>query len=136
MIPANRFGLLAAMALSGCVTDLDERVSPANGAMLFAENCAVCHGVERREVDDPTRPGTRAPDLTLISQRNGGVYPDVAVMAMIYGPAFERAHNRLMPEFGERDLGPTVIVELEEGVGTPVPADLIALSAYLRTIQR
>jgi hypothetical protein len=41
-----------------------------------------------------------------------------------------------MPEFGADDLGPLVVVEVEDGIGTPIPADLIALSEYLRSVQR
>jgi len=137
MTSMNGLGLSAVVALAGCMTELDERVSTANGAQLYAENCAVCHGSGRGgTATEETRTATQAPDLTLLSQRNGGVYPEIHVLATIYGPAFERAHGRLMPEFGERDLGPTVVVELEDGIGSPVPADLIALSAYLRSIQR
>jgi hypothetical protein len=40
-----------------------------------------------------------------------------------------------MPEFGAGDMGATVIVE-HDGLGTPVPADLLALTEYLETIQR
>lgn len=42
----------------------------------------------------------------------------------------------MMPQFGNIDLGPTVIAEMEDGIGTPVRADLLALSEYLRSIQR
>lgn len=41
-----------------------------------------------------------------------------------------------MPEFGEGDIGPMVVVEVEEGIGTPIPTELIALSAYLKSLQR
>ncbi|WP_299821128.1 hypothetical protein [uncultured Jannaschia sp.] len=40
----------------------------------------------------------------------------------------------LMPEFGARDLGDTVIVE-NDGLDTPMPADVLALTASLRSIQ-
>ena len=46
-------------------------------------------------------------------------------------------HNQLtaaMPEFGAGDLGPIVQVE-EDGLSTPIPADLIALANYLESIQ-
>ncbi|WP_375264212.1 hypothetical protein [Palleronia sp.] len=41
-----------------------------------------------------------------------------------------------MPAFRDLALGPTVVVEIEEGIGTPVPADMLALWRYLETIQR
>lgn len=129
-------GLVAAVALAGCTNDLQERVSVSHGAQFFSANCAQCHGAEGRGYDGPTRDWTPPPDLTLLTQRNRGMFPEIQTLSTIYGPAFRRNHGRIMPEFGERDLGPMVIVEVEEGVGTPIPADLIALSEYLRSIQR
>lgn len=40
-----------------------------------------------------------------------------------------------MPEVGERGMGQTVLVE-HEGLGTPAPADLLALATYLESIRR
>ena len=40
-----------------------------------------------------------------------------------------------MPEFGAAGLGETVIVE-KDGIGTPVPAELLALTEYLEGVQR
>jgi len=56
------------------------------------------------------------------------------VLGVIDG--FDRgAHfSAAMPEFGAGDMGPTVIVE-EDGLGTPVPARLLALGTWLETIQ-
>jgi len=79
--------------------------------------------------------GVAVPDLTGLSARNGGVFPREVVMATIDGlnrpPHFADA----MPEFGAGDLGEAVIVEAEEGIGTPTPVGLIALADYLDSIQ-
>lgn len=120
--------LPAILVLAGCNPQLDERVSASNGAQLYAENCVACHGADAR--------GGVGPDLTLLASRNGGVFPEIAALATIYGSVGHVNPERTMPEFGERDLGPLVIVEREDGVGTPIPADLIALSEYLRGLQR
>jgi hypothetical protein len=56
-------------------------------------------------------------------------------MAQIDGLGRHGDPDAVMPEFGAEDMGDTVIVE-HEGLGTPVPADLLALTEYLRTIQR
>lgn len=136
MNPVKSLGLCAAVILGGCATDLEERVSASHGAQFFASNCATCHGAEGRGYDGPTRDWTPPPDLTFLTRRNGGVFPEIQTLSTIYGPAFHRNLDAIMPEFGEGDLGPMVIVEVEEGVGTPIPADLIALSEYLRSIQR
>jgi hypothetical protein len=55
-------------------------------------------------------------------------------MAQIDGLGRHGDPDAIMPEFGARDLGDTVIVE-QDGLGMPVPADLLALTEYLRTIQ-
>ncbi|MBY4892245.1 cytochrome c [Rhodobacteraceae bacterium N5(2021)] len=133
---APLIGAVAGLLAAGCTPVLDDRVSAANGASLFAENCAACHGPQGRGYDGPSRDWTPPPDLSLLSQRNGGVFPEIATLATIYGSVGHIDPERTMPEFGAGDLGPTVVVEVEEGVGTPIPADLVALAEYLRTIQR
>jgi mono/diheme cytochrome c family protein len=127
----------AAALLAGCATDMDDRVSVSRGAQLFATNCAACHGADAGGYDGPRRDWTTPPpDLTLLSRRNGGTFPEFETLATVHGPADLDRPGSIMPVFGEGDLGPIVIVEVEEGIGTPIPADLVALSEYLRTIQR
>lgn len=129
-------GLGAAVTLAACMMDLDERVSASNGAQFFASNCAGCHSADARGYGGPLQDLLPAPDLTLLARRNGGAFPEIETLSTIYGPTYHRERGTIMPEFGRRDLGPMVIVEREDGIGTPIPADLIALSEYLRSIQR
>ena len=75
------------------------------------------------------------PDLTTLAARNGGSFPRDAVMSTIDGFARGDHFAPEMPAFGDGDLGPTVIVETEEGIGTPVPVELLALADYLESIQ-
>lgn len=115
---------LAASALAACEPGQHaERASPQNGMRLFAANCAGCHGSDARGI------GT-APDLTRLSARAGGTFPTIDVLNQVHGG------GGTMPAFGALDRGPTVVVEIEEGIGTPVPADLLALWGYLESIQR
>ena len=102
-------------------------IDPARGAAIFAERCAACHGPEGR--------GGTGPDLTRIAARAGGAFPTVPVLAQIDGMGRHGDPDAVMPEFGAGDLGPTVIIEIEEGLGTPVPADLVALTEFLKLIQ-
>lgn len=97
------------------------------GMALFAQNCAACHGA--------TAEGGIAPDLTLISQRAGGTFPTDYVMATIDGLGRHGKADAVMPEFGAGDMGATVVVE-HDGLGTPVPADLLALTTYLESLQK
>lgn len=136
MKTAHLIGLFAGLLATACTPDLDERTSAANGAALYADNCAACHGAQGRGYDGPARDWTPPPDLTALSQRNGGVFPEIAALATIFGTPDHTNPGRTMPEFGAGDLGPTVIVEVEEGIGTPIPADLVALAEFLRSIQR
>ena len=128
---------VAVVVLTGaCAPDMEDRTSVAQGARLFAANCAVCHGSDARGYQGPSEEIEAPPDLTTLSIRNGGRFPDVAVLAQIFGMAPHDDSERMMPQFGNIDLGPTVIVEMEDGIGTPVQADLLALSEYLKSIQR
>lgn len=117
--------LLLALAAcqSGPPTEAD--VGAERGTALFARDCAACHGADGT--------GGMGPDLTGLGR--GEAFPEVRVMAQIDGMGRHGDPDAVMPEFGARGLGDTVIVE-HDGIGTPVPADLLALTTYLRSIQR
>ncbi|WP_371156027.1 c-type cytochrome [Jannaschia sp. 2305UL9-9] len=122
--------VLFVLVVAGCVdrdlpvaTDVDA----TRGAALFDASCADCHGADGR--------GGVGPDLTMLSADAGGTFPRDAVMAQIDGLGRHGDSDAVMPEFGAGDMGATVIVE-HDGLGTPVPADLLALTTYLETIQR
>ena len=120
---------LLGLGLAGCVAEEPE----ADGRTFFVENCASCHGAGGRG-HGPLAAGLDPPpaDLTQIAARNGGEFPLVRLLSVIDGYA---SGDRAMPAFGEGELGPTIVVELEEGVGTPVPTTLWALAGYLESIQ-
>ena len=56
--------LLAMVVLGACTAEPPE----VSGKMLFAQNCAGCHGADARG-------GDTGPDLTGLALRNGGVFP-------------------------------------------------------------
>lgn len=120
--------------MSGCMQrDTEPRVDAAHGAALFVQDCAACHGADATGGASPAGP---APDLTGLARRAEGTFPTMAVLAQIDGLGRHGDPEPQMPEFGAGDLGPTVVVEFTEGIGTPVPADLLALTTYLESIQR
>ncbi len=124
----------AAMAgLAGCAPQAPEEVS---GRALYADYCAVCHGDGGRG-DGPAAAGMTPPpvDLTLLSRANGGTFPVIRVMSYIDGYTRED-RGEGMPAFGELLEGRLVQVDTGDGVLTPTPAPLAALSYYLRTLQR
>jgi len=128
------FILLAPLALMACVPD--PREEPVSGRAAFLESCSACHGEDARGTG-PLAPGLdpHPADLTTIAARNGGTFPRDRVMSTIDGFARGAHFSPAMPEFGETDLGQTVIVEETPGVGTPIPEKLLALADYLEGIQ-
>lgn len=119
---------------TGCASVLPgiDPDNPKDGEALFSARCAGCHGADARgdgpgNEDLPKLP----PDLTRLSARNGGEFPRDYVMSVIFaspGP------DSAMPIFGHGDLGDLVIVE-EDGIGTPIFTDLLAIATYLETLQ-
>ncbi len=122
------------LALGACVA-AEPDTSVEAGRAAYEADCAACHGADGRGAGDfGVQLFTIPPDLTTLSARNGGIFPRDEVMSVIDGYDRSHAFSAAMPEFGVLDLGPTVIVE-EDGIGTPVPAKLLALATYLETIQ-
>jgi len=126
------FIALALVGLCACVAETE----PETGRMVFSTDCAACHGMAAKG-DGPLGKSLdiAPPDLTQISGRNGGTFPRVAVMSVIDGLDRDAHFSTAMPEFGAGDLGDTVIVEEQEGLGTPIPIRLLLLTDYLESIQ-
>ena len=132
-------GLLGLGVAAGCAWN--EMPEPGEGAALFAENCAMCHGADargsgelageiRREV------GRKPADLTLLARAGKGVFPRAEVLSYIDGYTRGRLPEQNMPEFGLLLEGPTVPVDTGDGVMSPAPRPLVALMVYLESIQR
>ena len=70
---------------------------------MFSSYCAVCHGPEGKGNGPAASALTKKPaDLTQISARNGGKFPDVRVARYIEGADEVPAHGtRDMPMWGE-----------------------------------
>lgn len=120
-----------AFLLAGCM--VHGPTDPEDGALLFAENCTLCHGVSGRGdgilADDlPVAPA----DLTGLSARNGGVFPWERVMVKVHGYA---GRADVMPEYGTLLTGPTVTWEDEAGMKVETPVGLLAIARYLESIQ-
>lgn len=77
--------------------------NPIEGAKIFQYHCAACHGANGRGHGPASLALKHAvPDLTLISQRNGGKFPAQRVKEIIEGkPTAPSAHgDREMPIWG------------------------------------
>ena len=107
---------------------------PDEGGMLFAQNCATCHGSDAK--GRALANGRTAPDLTGIELLNGGEFPRARVLSVIDGYDRTGLPGKDMPEFGLLLRGDTVPIDVGDGVLTPTPRPLAALLAYLESIQR
>lgn len=106
------------------------------GARIYAENCAVCHGVDHRG----TGPMAEIlvippPDLTQIAARYRGVFPRVGVAWMIDGRDPLVAHGGEMPVFGH------ILDDMSEVMTSPggqtiiTSPEMVDLVLYLESIQ-
>lgn len=113
-----------------------EMPQPNEGRMLYGDNCAQCHG-PAGQGNGPWADGmTPAPtNLTTLAAGNGGIFPRAAVLSTIDGYHRAGQPGQQMPEFGLLLEGPTVPVDTGDGVMTPTPRPLVALLAYLESIQ-
>ena len=106
----------------------------AAGRDLFEQHCELCHGAEGRG-DGPLSEELRvAPaDLTKISARRGGTFPEVEVREMIDGRRSVRAHGKSdMPIWGRAFGGGPAAGAAKEA---EVKKKLDQLVAFLRSIQ-
>lgn len=129
------WGVFAAGALWACTSS--EMPDHVEGAQVYAENCAVCHGAAARGDGELSGVLASKPsDLTLIARRNDGELPVSAVLSQIDGYGQNASARAAMPEFGAMFEGDLVPVETDDGVMTPTPRQLAALLVYLESIQR
>lgn len=134
---------LAAMALMGCAgtttaTDAaprQDRPALDRGKHQFRLSCAGCHGTDARG-HGPVAPilTVAVPDLTLISERRSGKFPDLEIYRIIDGQADLSAHGpRHMPVWGYEFFGD----DPDDEVAHRKAAEKIdGVVNYLRSIQR
>ena len=104
------------------------------GQVLFAENCAQCHGPSGKG-DGPWAASMRPHPADLTQLSDDGVFPRARVLSVIDGYDRTGLPGHEMPEFGLLLRGDTVPVDVGDGVLTPTPRPLAALLAYLESIQ-
>ncbi|MFI5315619.1 MAG: c-type cytochrome [Myxococcota bacterium] len=128
--------LAALVALVGASSGARAQESPEAqaGHNLYEQHCMLCHGLRGRGDGEFAAELKVAPaDLTLISQRRGGVFPEVELREMIDGRRRVRAHGPAnMPIWGEVFERSAAGPQYESDVRDKIDS----LLAYLKSIQR
>ena len=82
----------------------DARADAESGRVHYVRYCSSCHGLDGTG-EGPAAVALRTipPDLTKISERNGGTFPASDVMSYVDGQTRVAAHgSRQMPVWGEQ----------------------------------
>ena len=108
-------------------------IRPVEGASIFKNNCAACHGLDGRG-NGPVSQALKqeVPDLTRLAQRNDGVFPALHVRtAILFGG------EDLLPAHGSKQMpiwGPIFHeIEFDQDLGH---VRLENITKYLESIQR
>ncbi|EPX81332.1 c-type cytochrome [Litoreibacter arenae] len=107
-----------------------------NGAELFTQHCATCHGVEAQG-DGPMNSVLiiRPTDLTQLAAQNDGTFPVARVIARIDGRDPLVSHGSPMPIYGQFFEGKGETIRGEDGVMIMTSQPVIDLVAYLEGVQ-
>jgi cytochrome c len=103
-------------------------VIPLDGARIFRNYCASCHGVNGNG-DCPVAPAlkTKVPQLTTLAQRNGGMFPADRVRSIIAGDGvFRRPWFTGDAHLGS-DLSPN---RIRSGLGLRPASECDGISQY------
>ncbi len=104
----------------------------AKGAVVYVRYCVSCHGKEARG-DGPLAADLRVkvPDMTTLSSRSGGSFPEERVRRIIESGEVLRGHGTPdMPAWGDA-------FRKTEGTDAHTPQEAIRnLTQYLRSLQR
>jgi mono/diheme cytochrome c family protein len=123
--------LLAAQTVPKVKKTSVTATSPAVGKDMYVQYCAACHGKDGKG-GGPAAPALKAApaDLTRLTERNQGKFPDVRIARLIDGSDDLAAHgSRVMPVWGE-------VFHQMDGNGMSTTKMRVAnLTAYLQSIQ-
>jgi mono/diheme cytochrome c family protein len=134
-VPILVLGLLLSLVAS-VAQNRNQRqapIRPVDGAGIFRTSCAACHGPDGRGNGPASKALKReVPDLTGLSQRNGGAFPAVHVRTTImFGT------DDLLPAHGSKMMpiwGPIFHeLEFDQDLGN---VRLENVTKYLESIQR
>lgn len=124
--------LAAGIILAAPATAQDER----EGAALYREHCATCHGVDG--MGDGPMAGVlliKPKDLTQLQSANQGVFPTVTVVRRIDGRDPLVSHGSPMPVYGSFFEGHDAVIKSPSGQPIFTSQPIVDLMAYLRSVQ-
>ncbi len=135
-VPMLAIVSLMAMAVSAAAQTGNLRqpaIRPVDGASIFRNHCAACHGLDGQGKGPASKAlKSNVPDLTRLSQRNGGAFPAIHVRNTIMFGA-----DDLLPAHGSKEMpiwGPIFHeIEFDQDLGH---VRLENITRYLESIQR
>jgi len=135
-VPMLRLVLIASLVVSASPqikNPPQPAVRPVEGAAIFRNNCAACHGLDGRGKGPLSRIlKQEVPDLTRLSRRNDGAFPAVHVRNTI-----EFGADDLIPAHGSKDMpiwGPIFHeIDFDQDLGN---VRLENITRFLESIQR
>jgi mono/diheme cytochrome c family protein len=104
----------------------------SNGKQMFEAYCAACHGKDAKGTGPAATALKKTPaDLTRLSARNGGTFPEVRVKRFIEGLDEVPAHgSRDMPMWGD------LFRSLDSANAGTAQIRVQALNDYLKSLQQ
>jgi mono/diheme cytochrome c family protein len=105
--------------------------SPSSGQEMYKAYCAVCHGADGKG-NGPAASALKVPptDLTQLSKKNGGKYPDLKVAATVRGEDNIPAHGTAeMPVWGQ------LFWDMSHGHEGEVQQRVSNLTKYVESLQ-
>ena len=105
--------------------------SPSSGADMFKTYCAACHGTDGKGTGPAAPALKKTPaNLTELTARNGGKFPELKVYGTIKGDVDMPAHgSRDMPVWG------SLFSSVSHGNQSEVQMRIANLTAYVQSIQ-
>lgn len=109
-----------------------EKTSPISGRQMFTSYCAPCHGVDGRGHGPAAAALTTMPtDLTVLSRRNHGAFPDVHIVTVLQFGAEGSAHGTpQMPVWGP------ILAQMNRTNTQDKQLRISNLSRYIETMQQ
>jgi hypothetical protein len=120
----------AAVRVSAIVDHLESMQPSENGALLYREHCARCHGASGHGGSSAVNSRKAPPDLTKYAMRNGGIFPSERLARIIDGSDTPSHIDGGMPVWGN-----SFRRSAQDGSHEKVKARIDALVRFLQSVQ-